>query len=274
MLEWYHRIPAPLRRHLVEKAIRGLPESTRGNRFARRAKRFLQGDGRTPESAYLAWVSLMQEDVRRRLLSERVRGEALDAAGDAFLKRRLGEGAPGSPLDKAAALDVCGYLPEYQLTYMDRMSMAHGLEVRSPLCDFELVRFATGLPPEYRIRGSRGKRIFKDVARRWLPAEITERRKVGFDSPVGQWYRGELKSFLLSFLSREHVKRSGLLDPAAVEALVGEHLSGARDHSLQLWSLVALETWHRMYIEDAVVDARDYRLSDLRGAKGAATCPA
>jgi len=89
---------------------------------------------------------------------------------------------------------------------------------------------------------------------------------VGFDSPVGQWFKGELKEFLLSFLSRENVKRSGLLDPDGVAALIGEHLSGRRDYSLQLWSLLALETWFRMYIEDGVVDAADYRLADLRGA--------
>jgi len=266
MLEVYHRIPRVLRRRLIEQAIRSLPESTRGNRFAKRANRFLQGAGQSPESAYLVWVSLLQEDVRRALLSEAVRGEVGDISGDGFLKSQLGEGIPGTPLDKAASLDVRGYLPEYQLMYMDRMSMAHGLEVRSPLCDYKLVEYVTNLPTAYRLKGTRSKHIFKEIARKWLPTEITERRKVGFDSPVGQWFKGELKVFLLSFLSRENVKRSGLLDPDGVAALIGEHLSGRRDYSLQLWSLLALETWFRMYIEDGVVDAADYRLADLRGA--------
>ncbi|MBE0568567.1 MAG: asparagine synthase (glutamine-hydrolyzing) [Deltaproteobacteria bacterium] len=272
MLEMYHRVPRVFRRRFIEEAIRSLPESTRGNRFAKRAKRFLQGAGQSPESAYLAWVCLLQEDVRRALLSESVRGEARDIGGDGFLKSRLREGIPGSPLDKAASLDIRGYLPEYQLRYMDRMSMAHGLEVRSPLCDYRLVEYVTNLPVDYRLKGTRSKRIFKDVARRWLPAEITERRKVGFDSPVGQWFKGELKAFLLSFLSKENVRRSGLLDPDAVTALIGEHLSGRRDYSLQLWSLLALETWFRMYIEDGVVDAGDYRLADLRGAGTGVPC--
>ncbi len=90
--------------------------------------------------------------------------------------------------------------------------------------------------------------------------------QVGFDSPVGQWFKGELREFLRTFLSRENVKRSGLLDPGGVSALVGEHLSGRSDHSLQLWTLVSLEAWYRMYVEDGVLDARDYRLADLRGA--------
>jgi asparagine synthase (glutamine-hydrolysing) len=274
MLEMYHRIPRVFRRRLIEQAIRSLPESTRGNRFAKRANRFLQGSGQSPESAYLVWVSLLQEDVRRALLSEAVRGEAGEIGGDGFLKSQLREGIPGSPLDKAASLDIRGYLPEYQLTYMDRMSMAHGLEVRSPLCDYKLVEYVTNLPTAYRLKGTRSKHIFKEIARKWLPTEITERRKVGFDSPVGQWFKGELKEFLLSFLSRENVKRSGLLDPDSVVALIGEHLSGRRDYSLQLWSLLALETWFRMYIEDGVADASEYRLADLRGAqKGVPSAP-
>ncbi len=266
MLQLYHSIPHVLRRHLIEKAIRSLPESTRGNRFAKRANRFLQGAGQSPESAYLVWVSLLQEDVRRALLSEAMRGEAGDVSGNGFLKSQLGEGIAGSPLDKAAFLDVRGYLPEYQLMCMDRMSMAHGLEVRSPLSDYKLVEYVTNLPAAYRLKGTRSKHIFKDIARQWLPTEITERRKVGFDSPVGQWFKWELKEFLLSFLSRDNVMRSGLLDPDSVLALIGEHLSGRRDYSLQLWSLLALETWFRMYIEDGVADARDYGLADLRGA--------
>jgi asparagine synthase (glutamine-hydrolysing) len=266
MLRFYRRIPGPLRRHFIEKAIRCLPDSTRGSRLARRAKRFLRGAEQGEQGAYLSWVSLLQEDVRRRLLSEAVREGAGDAAGDRFL-RRAWEGETGrDPLDRAASIDIRGYLPEYQLAYMDRMSMAHGLEVRSPLCDYRLVEYVTGLPPGYRLRGTRSKHIFKEVARQWLPGDITERRKVGFDSPVGQWFKGELRDFLTTFLSRENVKRSGLLDPDGVEALLRDHLSGRSDLSLPLWTLVSLETWFRMYIEDGVPDGRDYRLADLRGA--------
>ena len=205
-----------------------------------------------------------------------MRQEAENPAGDGFLKTRLGAGeeVPGSPLDKAAALDIIGYLPEYQLAYMDRMSMAHGLEVRSPLCDYELVDYVANLPTSYRLKGTRSKHIFKHVARQWLPATITERRKVGFDSPVGQWFKGELKEFLLAFLSPENVRRSGLLDPEAVSMLIGEHLSGRRDYSLPLWSLLTLEVWYRMYIEDGVSDANDYTLKDLRGAGNTRTASA
>src|SRR5207247_9342502 len=90
--------------------------------------------------------------------------------------------------------------------------------------------------------------------------------KVGFDWPVGQWFKADLRPFLRAFMSRDEIAKSGLLNPEAVQGVIADHLSGRRDYSLQLWSLLTLEAWHRMYIEDAVVDGRTYRLADLRGA--------
>jgi len=169
-------------------------------------------------------------------------------------------------LDKVAALDIEGYLPEYQLAYMDRMSMAHGLEVRSPYCDHDLVQYITSLPHDYRLKGSRSKHILKHIAKEWIPPGIAERKKVGFDSPIGQWFKGELRDFLQTFLSPEHLKRSGMLDSNSVQSIIADHLSGRRDYSLQLWSILALEGWYRMYIEDQVGDGTGYRLMDMRGA--------
>lgn len=272
-LERYRRLPRFLREEVIERLLRKWPESTRGSRFAKRARRFIQGADQSPERAYLGWVSLFPEDVRAGLPSDAARAVAADPAGDGFLKQYLLDG--GGDIDglyrRATALDIEGYLAEYQLAYMDRMSMAHGLEVRSPLCDYALTEFVTALPRRYRLKGARSKHILKEVARKWIPRGIVERRKVGFDSPIGQWFKDELRPFLQGFLSREHVRRSGLLNPDKVQEIIGDHLAGRRDYSLQLWSLVALEAWYRMYIEDGITDGSAYRLTDLRGCDSAKT---
>jgi asparagine synthase (glutamine-hydrolysing) len=184
-----------------------------------------------------------------------------------MLDHLVGDTLPKDTLARTTSLDLEGYLPEFQLAYMDRMSMAHSLEVRSPLCDYRLAEFATSLPSNYRLKGTRSKSILKDVARQWLPKAITDRKKVGFDSPVGQWFKDELRPFLATFLAPQEVARSGLLDPAAVQQVINDHLAGKRDSSLQLWTLIALETWHRMYIEDQVTDASSYAVTDLRGVR-------
>ncbi|MEP0844938.1 MAG: asparagine synthase (glutamine-hydrolyzing), partial [Phycisphaerae bacterium] len=269
MLEYYLRLPRLLRERLVERVVARWPESTRGHRFVKRAKRFISGSRLPPAEAYLNWVSLLQPDVRQELIADALRREAPDPSGEACLRRYL-TGADGLLLNQAADLDIGGYLPEYQLAYMDRMSMAHGLEVRSPLCDYDLVGFVRSLPASYRLKRLRSKHIFKTIATRWIPQEIACRRKIGFDSPIGQWAKDEMRPFLLRFLSPEHVARTGVLNPAGVQAILADHLAGRRDYSLPIWSLMALECWYRLYIENGASGAGDSRLESLRGADGAA----
>ncbi len=265
MLQAYRRLPRLLRRGVIEPLVQRWPESTRGSRLAKRARRLVSGSDLASTDAYRHWVQLVQPDVRERLLGDEMAAAAPEPAGDGFMQAVL-RGHAGELLTRAAELDVRYYLPEFQLTYMDRMSMAHGLEVRSPLCDYRLAEFVLSLPPSYRLKGTRSKHILKHVARAWLPRATIERQKVGFDSPVGQWFKDELREFLLRFLAREQVAQSGLLKPAGVQQILADHLAGRRDYSLQLWSMLMLEAWHRMYIEDQITDGSDYRLQDLRGA--------
>lgn len=267
-LRRYRLLPKIVRTHIIERIADGLPESTRGGNFSKRVKRFVSGAAKPPEEAYLTWVKLLNPDLQDQLVAEDVRSCADDPAGDEFLKRILLSTERPELMDRICELDVGGYLPEYQLTYMDRMSMANSLEVRAPLCDYALVEFVTSLPVEMRLRGTRSKHIFKEVAKRYLPKEIVERKKVGFDSPIGQWLKGELKAFSESFLSESQVSRSGLLNPAAVRQMLTDHQSGRRNYALQLWSVIALETWYRMYIEDKITDLDGYSLDDIRGVPG------
>ena len=264
-LEYYRLFPKIVRKNLIEKVISRWPESTKGSRFAKRAKRFIHGADLPPGGAYLNWVSLLSRDIREELIAQQIRSAAPSPSGETFLRRYLQEPGDISIYQRVSALEILGYLPEYQLTYMDRMSMANGLEVRSPLCDFEFVEYITSLPTSYRIRGTRTKHIFKEVAKKWIPREIVERKKVGFDSPIGQWFKGALKNFLTTFLSPEHIANSGLLDAKKVQGLIQDHLSNRKDYSMQLWSLVALEGWYRMYIEDRVTELNNYKSTDLRG---------
>ncbi len=267
VLEYYRMLPRTIRRQLVERIVQRWPETSRGGRFVNHARRFTEASDLPPSEAYLNWVSLLQRDVRTALLSGTVAAAAEDPSGELVLRKYLCGAGDRSLLDRAADLDIGGYLPEYQLCYMDRMSMAHGLEVRSPLCDYELVDFVTSLPCSYRLKGRRSKHIFKEAAAEWLPRRIVDRRKRGFDSPFGEWIKGDLRGFIETFLSADNLKQSGLLNPEQVGRLLGDHLAGRRNYSLQLWSIVALEAWYRMYIEDAVTDVSSYSLQDMRGAK-------
>ncbi len=269
-LQYYQVLPKWLRGHVIERLAAKLPESTKGKNFLKRAKRFISGASAAPDVAYCSWVQLLQSDMLDALISDAVKSDAENPAGDSFLVEQLIHNDKHSLLDRVTNVDVGGYLSEYQLTYMDRMSMATSLEVRSPLCDFRLAEYAAQLPHEYRLKGGRSKHILKEVAKRYLPVEIVDRKKVGFDSPIGQWFKDELNPFLHSFLDEQHVAKTGLLAPQVVSGMVAEHCAGKRNYSLPLWSIVALEAWHRMYMEDDSMGAGEHNLADIRGAVASA----
>ena len=265
-LQYYNLLPSIVRKEVIERTVSRIPESTRGSRFAKRAKRFVQGASASPSETYLNWVSMLNRKLREDLVSAEISGKSEDASGENFMREYLMADDSTDLYSRATNLAMGGYLPEYQLCYMDRMSMAHGLEVRSPLCDYRLAEFVTQLPANYRLKGSESKHILKSVSGRWLPQEIIHRKKVGFDSPIGQWFKDELKGFLTNFLSKEQVAKSGLLNPDAVQQMIGDHIAGVKDYSLQLWSVVALEAWYRMYIEEDVTATGDLSLENIRGA--------
>ncbi len=264
-LRRYQRVPKFIRTQIIERIAESLPESTRGGNFIKRVKRFVSGAAKPPEEAYLTWVKLLSPELQDQMVAEDIRRSVDDPAGDEFLRRILLSKERSGLMDRICELDVGGYLPEYQLGYMDRMSMANSLEVRAPLCDYKLVNYATSLPAEMRLKGTRSKHIFKEVAKRYLPESIVERKKVGFDSPIGQWLKGELKGFSESFLARNQIEKSGLLNPDAVGQMLSEHQSGQRNYALQLWSVIAMEAWYRMYIEDDLTSLDGYSISDIRG---------
>ena len=265
-LQLYQLMPKWVRKQAVERVAAMLPESTRGGNLVKRARRFIDGSSLPPDEAYRSWVRLLSSELQSQLLSEDVVAGVDDPAGDEFVRQCLSFDGTGSILDRVATLDVTGYLPEYQLAYMDRMSMANSLEVRAPLCDYRLAEYALRLPNQYRLKGSRSKHILKEVAKRYLPKAIVERKKVGFDSPIGQWFKDELNPFIRSFLAPSQVERTGLLNPETVSKMVNEHCAGNRNYSLQLWSIVSLEAWYRMYIEDQVSSIGNYKLENIRGA--------
>jgi asparagine synthase (glutamine-hydrolysing) len=145
--------------------------------------------------------------------------------------------------DRSFSADFESYLPEDLLVKVDRASMAHGLECRSPFLDQELVEFAASLPPEWKIDATRSKRILKDAVTDWFPAGFLDRPKMGFAVPVGKWFRGELKRYISDKLLNGPLGRLPLLRRPALERLLAEHFNGVRDHETHIWNLLMLTLW-------------------------------
>jgi asparagine synthase (glutamine-hydrolysing) len=159
---------------------------------------------------------------------------------------------PGAPddLSRLLYLDTKTYLVGDILTKVDRMSMATSLEVRVPMLDHEFVEWAAGLPIEWKFRASTRKYLLKRLAERLgIPAELLHRPKQGFQLPMEQWLRGELKQKFLSILTEPRTLQRGYFRPDAVRAMVDEHVRGRRNRTGMLWRMLILEWWHRNYLE-------------------------
>ncbi len=152
-------------------------------------------------------------------------------------------------LERMLYTDFVTRLPEHSLMLGDRMSMAHGLEQRSPFVDHRLVEFVATLAPTLKIRGSTLKYALRKVATPWLPRDILERPKHGFMLPVAQWLRTELRPWIDRFVLSSHFVEEGLFRAEAIQRMQAEHDSQVTDHHVRLWMLLNLEVWHRLYVE-------------------------
>jgi asparagine synthase (glutamine-hydrolysing) len=233
-------LPRPARAALGF-AARLLPEAL-PLRALRRARRVAGAAGRPLLERIFAWSTLFDAADLRRLL---------DAPPDAGLllasyRDAMAHADGASPLSRLLYLGVRTSLLDDLLPKMDRMTMAHGLEARSPLLDRAVVEYAAALPDALKRRGARGKRVLRAAARGLLPEETLRRRKHGFVVPLGHWFRGELRP-LLHDLLEGRPRLHGRLRREEVLRLVREHESGRADHGHRLWTLLTLELWLRRH---------------------------
>lgn len=212
-----------------------------------RAKSTFQAIARDSEAGYLHSVSVSTDAQRARLFSEPFKRE-LGGYGALEVFRAHLPNAPDHPLSRIQYLDYKTYLPGDILTKVDRASMAHSLEVRVPILDYQFVEWIASLPPGLKLHDGEGKHVFKKAMEPLLPNEILYRRKMGFAVPIGPWFRGPLRERLRQSLLGEALRETGLFDMRYVERLVDEHQSGLREHSAVLWSLLMFESFQRQVL--------------------------
>jgi asparagine synthase (glutamine-hydrolysing) len=160
------------------------------------------------------------------------------------------EAPAADTLSRLMYLDMKTYLTADILTKVDRMSMATSLEVRVPMLDHEFVEWVAALPVDWKFRNGTRKYILKKLAERLgIPNELLHRRKQGFQLPLVDWMRSEMKDQFLRVLLEPRTLQRGYFKPSAVRALVDEHVRGRRNRSGLLWRMLVLELWHRNFLE-------------------------
>ncbi len=239
-------------RSRLEQVTSGLDQRT--PLFRRLAKLFngasLAGDAQLAN--YFMWakesqlLSLYTPEFRAQLGQEIASTPMLN-----FLKP-LPESVPA--LERMLALEQRFFLPDHNLPYTDKMSMATGVEVRVPFLDLDLIEHAARIPLGMKQRGRIGKWVLKKAMEPYLPHDVICRPKSGFGAPLRRWMRHELRPLLDNFLSVESLKQRGLFEPEVVQRLIAANDSGRVDAAYTMLSLLSIEIWCRTYL-----DANEHR---------------
>jgi asparagine synthase (glutamine-hydrolysing) len=210
--------------------------------FEYKVKRFLEGCLMPADRAHVHWNGTFSDAQKNSLLCSAPQG-ALDRTLQKLREVSLGR----DDLTPYLWFDQKYFLPDDILTKVDRMSMAHAVEVRPPFLDHRIVEFAASLAPSLKIRGSSQKFILKELMRGKLPSTVLRRKKIGFDIPAHEWLRGPLRSLLLDTLGTGGSNYSGLFRRSGVDDYVRQHLERRANLGYHLWGLMILFLWMRRW---------------------------
>jgi asparagine synthase (glutamine-hydrolysing) len=233
LLAPFGRVPAALRVPMITALQRRLPPSLARARIALRTL-----TGSTEQERMRTWFAPFTEPERRELVGRWARHPRRDQEVRGDLVRRM------------LAADCASWLPDNLLERGDRMCMATSLELRPPFLDHRLVELAFALPSSVKVRGGVGKWVVKQVARKYLPDEIVDRRKLGFRVPMDSWLRGGLADMAWDLLDSPNSLASTLTDRAVVRGLLQRHRAGAANEEARIWPLLSLEVWHRAFFRE------------------------
>ena len=254
-----------LRQSRMAERMSALPESVRealafrvkgfgrGGSLLARAGRVAQDSLTSPERGFIRRVSSWTEPMKWRCYGPELAREVEDSHRELLAlltdPRVLDFGS------RMLHADTLRYLPDDCLAKVDRMTMARGLEARVPFVDHQVAEFAARLPFEWKLHGMTTKYILKKAMADWLPEVTVRQRKQGFSVPVGAWLRGPLAAPVARLLGSGRFLERGLFNREGIAEMLAAHAEGREDLGQQVWGLLCLEIWCRLYLDGPPPDA-------------------
>jgi asparagine synthase (glutamine-hydrolysing) len=252
---YYAQIPSMIRKNIIGKL---LPYISDGNWYKSLGHQlkwlhklsFLEGGTRYAKSLGYFYFDRVQLNDLYGSVKE-INNFPFDPG---FAIREAFDRAPDSDiLDRMLSADSQIRLPDHSVMILDRMTMAHGLEARSPFMDHEIAEFAARLPIRLKVRGRSLRYIQMQLAKRYLPEPLLNRPKQGFSSALPYMLKNEYPFLFKKFLENSHMAKNGIFHQPSINSFLGEHLIGNKDHGNRLWLLLNSEVWYRIFIEHTSV---------------------
>lgn len=241
-LDW---MPSGFRRHLLRGGAMFMPFKGRRLRsiaeilsMSSQAQRFA--------SWYGGFDALMQQQV----LSEEMLNEVGDGGLENIFRGIIGAHDGNDSLSQFQYCDIHTRLVDDILIKGDRMSMGASIEARVPFLDHKVAEFAARLPRHLKVNGMGTKIVLKKLAERYIPHETIYRRKVGFTVPLTRWFVGPWRGLITNVLLSDRCLGRGYYRPEAVQRIVSDHIHSRVDREQGIWLMLALEIWHRLFVDD------------------------
>src|SRR5579862_1387235 len=198
---------------------------------------------RGDETARRMGLYLADDETKLALYAPAMRHAVGNFRSDTLVRAAFDDSGTMDPLNRALFVDIDTLLADQVLPFVDRLSMAHSVEVRPPFLDHRLVEFVATLPGTMKIKHGRVKHLLKEAVADLLPADLLDRPKEGFIMPINEWMLQPLRGFVEATLSPEQLDRHRLLDSGVVSRMLADHYCGRAALGGQLWSLLMLQLW-------------------------------
>jgi len=252
---YYRKLPEIVRNGFVEPALNRLEVSrdSSSRELVRKAQKFARGGVKDTPSRHFEWARIADDEALHSF--DELNLNLTSAGRKAFWRahERAESFLPEDRRDdmsRIQATDTHFGLPNQILYKTDRASMYNSLEVRVPFLDTDVVEYAMSLPPNYKITPRKQKRILKQAFNDVLPKSILKRRKQGFDMPIGEWFKNELKE---EFTETVSSLETNLLDTGAVMDCFADHANDRREYGKFLWSVYVFARWHNRMDDQGVI---------------------
>jgi asparagine synthase (glutamine-hydrolysing) len=263
---YYALVPLPIRRYVIGPLLNGVSDGTWYKSKAHQLKwlhrlSFLEGGARYAKSlGYFYFDSTL----RQELYGTAMNGVLGSCHPEAKIEEAFNRADASHVVDRMLYADSQIRLPDHPVMILDRMTMAHGLEARSPFMDHKIAEFAAQLPMRLKVRGRSLRYIQKRLAERYLPKALLDRPKQGFSSALPYMLHDEYRFLFNLFLRESYMARDGVFFQKKVNHILDEHLAGKADHGNRLWLLLNSEVWYRMFIGGSSIDKLSEEISDHR----------
>ncbi len=247
-----HRTARPMHyfKILNEKFRTGNITKDEQNLFLPCDIKFLQGLYDISNGDEATWrynLYLFTDDEKNKLISDKFKSKLKNSNTFKLIKKNFQELTSHDPLNRILEMEWKTQLPDQVLAFVDFLSMAHSVEVRSPFLDYRLVEFMSTIPGDMKIKNGNVKYILKETVGHLLPKGIANRPKEGFVLPIFDWMAVQMKNFIFDLLSEKRLNRHGYLNNEMVRYILQEYYNGNTMYNGRIWNLIMFQIWWEKY---------------------------